>query len=64
MTPEFRRRGRKIHGVGWFHDGSAAGTVTLGFGNNWVIAAIIVTLPFGSSPGGATGAGHPRGQGR
>jgi len=50
MTPEFRRRGRKVHGAGWFHDGSAAGTVTLGFGNNWVVAAIIVTLPFGSRP--------------
>jgi len=21
----FRRRGRKVHGAGWFHDGSAAG---------------------------------------
>jgi len=20
----FRRRGKKVHGVGWFHDGSAA----------------------------------------
>jgi hypothetical protein len=46
----FRRRGRKIHGIGWFHDGSAAGTLKLGFGNNWVVAAIIVTLPFASRP--------------
>jgi hypothetical protein len=46
----FRRRGRKVHGVGWFHDGSAAGQVKLGFGNNWVVAAIIVTLPFVSRP--------------
>jgi hypothetical protein len=36
--------------VGWFHDGSAAGQTTLGFGNNWVVAAIIVTLPFLSRP--------------
>jgi hypothetical protein len=42
----FRRRGRKVHAVGWFHDGSAAGQVKLGFGNNWVVAAIVVTLPF------------------
>lgn len=42
----FRRRGRKVHGAGWFHDGSAAGQVKLGFGNNWVVAAIIVSLPF------------------
>jgi len=46
----FRRRGRKVHGVGWFHDGSAAGTLKVGFGNNWVVAAIIVTLPFGARP--------------
>jgi hypothetical protein len=46
----FRRRGKKVHGVGWFHDGSAAGQVKLGFGNNWVVAAIIVTLPYLSRP--------------
>jgi hypothetical protein len=46
----FRRRGKKIHAVGWFHDGSAAGQATLGFGNNWVVIAIIVTLPFLSRP--------------
>jgi hypothetical protein len=46
----FRRRGRKVHGTGWFHDGSAAGQVKLGFGNNWVVVAIIVTLPFMSRP--------------
>lgn len=46
----FRRRGKKVHGAGWFHDGSAAGTLKLGFGNNWVVTAIIVTLPFGSRP--------------
>jgi hypothetical protein len=46
----FRRRGKKIHAVGWFHDGSAAGSAKLGFGNNWVMVAIIVTLPFLSRP--------------
>ncbi len=46
----FRRRGKKVHAVGWFHDGSAAGQVKLGYGNNWVVAAIIVTLPFVSRP--------------
>jgi hypothetical protein len=46
----FRRRGKKVHGAGWFHDGSAAGQVKLGFGNNWVVAAIIVTLPWVSWP--------------
>jgi hypothetical protein len=46
----FRRRGKRVHGVGWFHDGSAAGQLKLGFGNNWVVAAIIVTLPFCARP--------------
>jgi DDE superfamily endonuclease len=46
----FRRRGRKVHAAGWFHDGSAAGAAKLGFGNNWVVVAIIVTLPFMSRP--------------
>jgi hypothetical protein len=30
----FHRRGKKVHAAGWFHDGSATGKVTLGFGNN------------------------------
>jgi hypothetical protein len=42
--------GQKVHGAGWFHDGSSAGRVKLGFGNNWVVAAIIVTLPYLSRP--------------
>jgi DDE superfamily endonuclease len=46
----FRRRGKKIHGVGWFHDGAAVGSGKLGFGNTWVVAAIVVTLPFLSRP--------------
>ena len=44
--PLFRRRGKKVHAAGWFHDGSAAGQLKLGYGNNWVVAAILVTLPF------------------
>ncbi len=46
----FRRRGKKVHAAGWFHDGSAAGQAKLGFGNNWVVVAIIVTLPWVSRP--------------
>ena len=46
----FHRRGKKVHGVGWFHDGSAAGQLKLGFGHNRVVAAVIVTLPFGIRP--------------
>jgi hypothetical protein len=46
----FRRRGKQVHGAGWFHDGSAAGQAKLGYGNNWVVVAIVVSLPFLSRP--------------
>ena len=46
----FRRRGKKVWAAGWFHDGSAAGPAQTGYGNNWVIAAIVVRLPFLNRP--------------
>ena len=46
----FKRTGRKVHAIGWFHDGSAKGPRQVGLGNNWVICAIIVRLPFMSRP--------------
>jgi hypothetical protein len=46
----FRRRGKKVHAASWFHDGSAAGNTKLGFGNNWVVAALVVWLPFLTRP--------------
>lgn len=46
----FHRRGPKVHAASWFHDGSAAGQTKIGFGNNWVIAAIVVRLPFLDRP--------------
>ncbi len=46
----FQRTGRKVHAIGWFHDGSAKGRHQVGLGNNWVICAIVVTLPFCSRP--------------
>lgn len=46
----FKRTGRKVHAIGWFHDGSAKGPHKVGLGNNWVIAAIVVRLPFCSRP--------------
>lgn len=42
----FKRRGKRVWAASWFHDGSAAGPDRTGYGNNWVIAAIIVRLPF------------------
>lgn len=46
----FRRTGPKVHAIGWFHDGPAKGPHQAGLGNNWVIAAIVVRLPFLSRP--------------
>jgi hypothetical protein len=46
----FRRRGKKVRAAGWFHDGSAPGPAKTGYGNNWVIAAIIVRLPMVKRP--------------
>ena len=42
----FNRCGPHVHAVGWFHDGSAVGARKIGFGNNWVIAAVVVRLSF------------------
>ena len=42
----FRRRGKKVWAASWFHDGSAPGPAKTGYGNNWVVAAIVVKLPF------------------
>jgi hypothetical protein len=46
----FHRRGPKVHAASWFHDGSAQGPKKVGYGNNWVIAAIVVQLPFLDRP--------------
>jgi hypothetical protein len=46
----FKRRGKKVWAASWFHDGSAGGPKQVGYGNNWVIAGIIVTLPFLGRP--------------
>jgi hypothetical protein len=46
----FQRRGPKVHAASWFHDGSAVGEAKIGYGNNWVILAIIVRLAFLDRP--------------
>jgi hypothetical protein len=46
----FRRTGKKVWAASWFHDGSAKGPKKTGYGNNWVIAGVVVTLPFCSRP--------------
>ncbi|KAK1176767.1 transposase [Streptomyces sp. NBS 14/10] len=46
----FKRSGRKVFGAAWQHDGSARGPRPAGFGNCWVVAGIVVTLPFLARP--------------
>src|SRR6476661_1035018 len=45
-----RRPGPKVFAASWWHDGSAAGPTKSGYGNSWVVLAIVVTLPFGKRP--------------
>ena len=42
----FRRWGRLVHHVFWTHDGAAQGKSKIGRGNRWIIAGIVVRLPF------------------
>ncbi|GAB3837613.1 hypothetical protein GCM10027610_040000 [Dactylosporangium cerinum] len=42
----FKRSGRKVFGVAWHHDGAAKGPKPIGFDNCWVVAGIVVQLPF------------------
>jgi hypothetical protein len=46
----FKRSGKKVFGVAWHHDGAAKGPKPIGFGNCWVVAGIVVQLPFLSRP--------------
>lgn len=46
----FHRRGPNVHAASWFHDGSAIGKTKVGYGNNWVILAIVVRLGFIDRP--------------
>ena len=46
----FKRSGRKVFGAAWQHDGAAKGPRPAGFGNCWVIAGIVVTVPFLNRP--------------
>jgi hypothetical protein len=45
-----RRRGKKVHGAGWIHDGSTPARDKLAFGHRWVLVGIIVRPSFLSRP--------------
>src|SRR6476619_2596000 len=46
----FKRSGKKVFGVTWHHDGAAKGPKPSASANCWVVAGIIVHLPFLSRP--------------
>ncbi|MCQ4045116.1 transposase [Streptantibioticus rubrisoli] len=46
----FKRSGRKVFGAAWQHDGAAKTPRPAGFGNCWVVAGLVVTVPFLSRP--------------
>lgn len=46
----FRRWGPKVFGAFWTHDGSAQSPSALGRGNRWIIAGIVVEVPFCAHP--------------
>lgn len=45
-----RRRGKKVHGASWIHDGSAPSRNKLAFGHRWVVVGVVVWLPFLTRP--------------
>jgi hypothetical protein len=45
MTPCSNGAATRSWAASWFHDGSAYGPAKTGYGNNWVIAAVVVKLP-------------------
>ena len=48
----FRRSGRKVHGAGWHRDAADKGPTKkrISWGNCWVIAGVVVNLPFIDRP--------------
>jgi hypothetical protein len=46
----FKRFGKRVAEARWAYDGSAQGGKKTAFGNTWVIAALVVQLPFCPSP--------------
>jgi hypothetical protein len=46
----FRRWGKKVAQARWAYDGSGQGGKKVAFGNTWAVAAVVVQLPFCSSP--------------
>jgi hypothetical protein len=46
----FKRWGRQVHHAVWTHDGAAQGGNKIARGNRWVVAGIVVRLPWCTAP--------------
>jgi hypothetical protein len=46
----FKRSSKRVFGAFWHHDGAAKGPKPIGFGHCWVVAGVVVVLPFVSRP--------------
>ena len=46
----FKRTGRKVFGAAWQHDGAAKSPKTIGFGTCFVVAGVVLDVPFCSRP--------------
>jgi len=46
----FKKRGKKVYGAAWQHDGAAHGDKPVGYGCCFVVAGIVVELPFCTRP--------------
>jgi len=46
----FKKRGKKVFGAGWQHDGAARSEKPVGYGCCFVVAGIVVELPFLTRP--------------
>jgi DDE superfamily endonuclease len=46
----FKRWGRRVHHAFWTHDGAAQGGKKIARGNRWVVAGIVVRLPWCTAP--------------
>jgi hypothetical protein len=46
----FKRRGKKVFGAAWQHDGAATGPTPVGRGTCFVVIRLVVELPFVARP--------------
>jgi hypothetical protein len=46
----FKKRGRKVYGAAWQHDGAARSEKPVGYGVCFVVAGLVVELPFCTRP--------------